>query len=427
MSITLDQFRAISNGSHNVGQIALTDDGKDLQKVNNHVWQTGKNNYLLTGNQNRAVRAALVDAFRGHVSDRAMSVIEDLLLGGGRDRLSLSRDFVKLLISRATSPKVGGGLILADMVNVGKSLLNRSVKVAGGGEKPEGNLTTSGLKAAFTSYVSESMDQSVVAAQSGLAGISESISKSDPLRLMASVRQVVSSVAELAKKDPRIGHLPKLADLENGIDVSQFCKENGDLVKTDAGVVQFGNLLERKIRSAFQKADVPRNVRNDLLPRVFGGPAIFANFSVRLREDFDDIASGMIERRDDRPLKHHLQDVYVNFLRAVENAVKNSTSLNGVQKDAILSKVYIRIGDSYVRNSRLSEFAKVFDGGIDADDEGEIVTTFNQRSKDYFLKELDALFAMKGVAAGLADVSSGMDEVKSKCINAFVELGLGLD
>lgn len=421
MAITLDQFRTISNGSHNVGQIAISDDGSGLQKINNHIWQTGKNNYVLTGDQNRAVREALVLAFKGQVANRTMAVIEELLLGGGRARLSLSRDFVKQLINRATSPNARAGLDLGDMVNVGKSLLSRSIKVASGGGKPPSGLMTSGLDVAFKAYVSESMDQSVVNAQKGLAGVSEPLSRTDPMALMASVKQVVSSVAELVRKDSRISHLPKLADIEKNINIARFCETNGELVKTDAGVVKFKNLLEREIRSAFRNADIPRKVRNDLLSRVFTAPAVFSNVGDRLREDFDDIASGLIVQRDDRPLKSTLGGVYVNFLRAIENAVKSDESLTSPQKDAVLSKIYVNIGFSGARNTKETEMMVVADDGFNVENDEEEVTTASQRLEKFLLKELDSLFDISGNPF-MADLG----DIKQKCIDGLVELGLGI-
>ena len=65
--ISLAQFNRIASGDYNAGQIdfkTLKDGSTELVKINNHVWQTGKNNVMLSPERILEVKEAFLNALQ---------------------------------------------------------------------------------------------------------------------------------------------------------------------------------------------------------------------------------------------------------------------------------------------------------------------------------------------------------------------------
>lgn len=164
--LSLDEFHAFSNGTHNVGELKLTDHG--LKIVNNHVWKTGQNNTILSADENRLVRRALLNALESDIgsNDVARKFIEEaraVLLDGGNENKSLTREVVRLLYDAEQKVKGEGDAEVQDILmaqihrdlgeNV-KSLAQRNV--APGNAR---DLMRSSREAAFRLTVNERRDR----------------------------------------------------------------------------------------------------------------------------------------------------------------------------------------------------------------------------------------------------------------------------
>lgn len=97
-SISLSQFRQISSGTHNVGDVYINDQNK-LEKVNNFVTFTARNTRVLHPEQNIAVRTALFKALSKdrRMTEQMLSEIKELLLGENAVRSLARREIVMYL------------------------------------------------------------------------------------------------------------------------------------------------------------------------------------------------------------------------------------------------------------------------------------------------------------------------------------------
>ena len=83
MPIGISDFRAIATGTHNMGDVRLSQDGNKLEKVNNFVHRTSKNVTVLSVKENLAVRQAFFKALTsdGRMTPELHEAFERELLG----------------------------------------------------------------------------------------------------------------------------------------------------------------------------------------------------------------------------------------------------------------------------------------------------------------------------------------------------------
>ena len=239
MSITLNHFRAISNGTHNVGQIML--DGDGLQKINNHVWQTGKNNVLSSPEDNRKVRQALYDAFENSSAfsekKEMLNDIKTILLGGGNGSRSLSRDFVKQLFRTVDDPNTQGANLIDKMNFVSKSLGERKVSVVA----KNNGLVTSSKGAAYEVYASEKMDIYASKGQAGFQAIKDIIDSTGPEHLApqdkeplyTAVKKIKESLCDMIMNDKRLAGVGIRRESGNPKDIANRIMKRLDEINVD--------------------------------------------------------------------------------------------------------------------------------------------------------------------------------------------------
>ena len=101
MAVSLSDFRAISSGTHNMGEVRIAQGG-ELEKINNHVsgWHKSENNVITTVSENRRVRQELYKliASDGRASQETLLGIKRTLLGDGLV-CSLKRDEIAAYLS----------------------------------------------------------------------------------------------------------------------------------------------------------------------------------------------------------------------------------------------------------------------------------------------------------------------------------------
>ena len=160
--VTLASFIDYTTGKHNVGQLKVSADGNGLEKVNNHIHFTSKNNVRLTGDENRRVREALVEALSNEtdLSPEKIDAYRQLLLGGSAATKSLSRDFAHAVIEAAQRGEEANRLAAVD-----KRLRDRKITTAENGDK----VYTAGVKSqdevAYEIHHNERLDASFGAAR----------------------------------------------------------------------------------------------------------------------------------------------------------------------------------------------------------------------------------------------------------------------
>ena len=232
MAITLDQFRAISNGTHNVGQIMLNNDSDGLQKINNHVWQTSKNNVQTEASDNRAVRQALYDAFSnsGNLSPAMLNDIKTILLGGTNGSRSLSRDFVKKLFDTVDHAHEGDDIV--NMMNVVSKSLSKRKFIVQRRPKDLAGLVTSSKAAAYKTYASEEMDRLADEGLEGLEMIKEYFTHGAERRqrCVDGLAYVISCLRKMIEEDLRIDGRDEIVANFGGI-IQRFTARADELIR----------------------------------------------------------------------------------------------------------------------------------------------------------------------------------------------------
>ena len=265
MAITLDQFRTISNGTHNVGQIMLNEDGNGLQKINNHVWKTGQNNVQTDVNANKAVRQALFDAFSSSgIQGPMLNDIKTILLGGTNGSRSLSRDFVKKLFDTVDHAHEGDDIV--SMMNVvSKSLSVREIHVA------KNNLVTSSRSAAYTIYSNEKMDVYASWLQDSFNMMSRNFvgGGNQHDNILADLTMIASNLTKMVTVDKRVaGRINEQEVMDRFNDIRLYAEN----VDTNAASEDAKELFVRSVKEEIQRAynDLGlQDVMNDHLSRVF--------------------------------------------------------------------------------------------------------------------------------------------------------------
>ena len=269
MAITLDQFRTISNGTHNVGQIMLSGDNDGLQKINNHVWKTGQNNVQTSAADNKAVRQALYDAFcNSHtLSEEMLNDIKTILLGGTNGSRSLSRDFVKQLIKTVDETKNQNPDLVGKMNIVSTSLSERSVRVATE-EKKDGGIVTSSKSAAYTIYSNEMIDANASEAQEALKSLSKSFEENDMRdKLRLGLAMLTFNLTEMVGIDNRTAGRLNKQDVRTRFNAIYALAENANDASNEAKELFF-----RAVKDGIKQAYIDlglQDVAADHLSRIF--------------------------------------------------------------------------------------------------------------------------------------------------------------
>ncbi len=104
--ISLAQFNRIASGDYNAGQIDIKTgkNGPELVKINNHVWQTGKNNVMLSPERILEVKEVFLSALeKAHVPKAKMDEIRARLgLPAEMDVATSKAERVEVLKARYT-------------------------------------------------------------------------------------------------------------------------------------------------------------------------------------------------------------------------------------------------------------------------------------------------------------------------------------
>ena len=104
--ISLAQFNRIASGDYNAGQIDIKTgkNGPELVKINNHVWQTGKNNVMLSPERILEVKEAFLNALeKARVPKAKMDAIRERLgLPAEMDVATTKSQRVEVLKARYT-------------------------------------------------------------------------------------------------------------------------------------------------------------------------------------------------------------------------------------------------------------------------------------------------------------------------------------
>ena len=448
MAITLDQFRAIANGSHNVGQIMLSGDGNGLQKINNHVWKTGKNNVLTSAEDNRKVRQALYEAFKndGTISFERLTDVEDILLGGGNANRSLSRDFVKKLFDVVGHAQRGDSIV--DMMNrVGKSLSERKVSV------PAATLVTSSKTAAYTLYASEKIDAIAGKGQEGYGEFIQGFdrdARSPRACFTLGLGTMANCLAEMVKFDSRIAGRPDKDAFSTRLNqvVSNLINRAVAIVSNnppDGAKDFFIQLAKRQFEQVYAEFGI-QDVAQDHLVRIFpsddGVRPTSDCFNVNqaamlkdlftklaLNRNFDGLETLPLGNDDDSVLIEDPAGLYSKIADVVNNS-KTIQDLSGLFKLKFIEKLgALRQGrensnwlsDHIGRSTLLStarddifdDLGKAFDYALDSlsdSDADMLVQKFGCERKDVLVKltryvkdELDKLGANLGQLSQYAE------------------------
>lgn len=400
MNITLNDFVTISNGTHNVGQIKLTQDKSGLEKINNHVWKTRENNVQTSASENAAVRQALFDAFSQ--SDKKFSIgilqqIKTILLDQGNSSRSLSRDFVKKLIDTVGKAHDGDDIV-GKMDVVSKSLCNRSVSVAGAK-----GLVTSSKAAAYTIYASEAMDVAVNTVLDGFKEIANAKSNrvdnpdADVRRgFEYAIDHVMTGFKDLIDTDQRLVNDKRAERMKNALSslakdfATIVTEDNVSIIGADREVVarynnsirKYGfdnsdflgkkyaadlisSRLENAIRALYAE-QLGDSIAEDHLMRVFSASGRnLANFdrigrasaglAKQVVEFYQSTDDSLSEKRD--MLTKSIKDLYVLSLQSVIATVRKNNSIEETFKRKLIN--------SLESNKDLDNAAKVYLEKID--------------------------------------------------------------
>lgn len=109
MPVGISDFRAISSGEHNIGDVRLSTDGSSIEKVNNFAHRTAKNTTVLSVQQNMAVRSAFLSALTndGRITAELKAIFEKEI-GGDNIVRSLTRNEIAACIRALDSGSTMG-------------------------------------------------------------------------------------------------------------------------------------------------------------------------------------------------------------------------------------------------------------------------------------------------------------------------------
>lgn len=418
MAITLDQFRTISNGSYNVGQIKLNDDENGLERINNHVWKTSQNNVQTSAADNQKVRQALVEAFKAdaRVPEALKGQIEYILLGEGRATRSLGRDFVKKLITTATDANNAVGNIVSAMETVEKRLLDRSVtRMTKPNDVPRDLMTSTG-DVSFEIYASEAMDRAAVKAHDGFVKISRSLG-GDVVNVAEGAMETFRGISEMLQRDRRLVDNPNVLPLCDDIrEMSRtFFVDNRTVIQSLYGRDKAAVLFERKVRELYAKHKIPEDVCNDHFARVFARSSSITDGAEDLRMLFNDVSTGLIYGFEADADKVNLGRLYLKFVDAMIGTVQTDDSLDHNDKTIVLDRLNALKGTLLQPSARLTEFTGLGD------------KAFNESNGDHHgtLAEMVEAHLLKDIRDAFMGVSDAEFRAFQR-MQALVQLGLGV-
>jgi len=294
MAISLEAFRKICNGTENVGEIRLNASATGLEKVNNHVYKTSKNNVRLTAEDNRQVRSALVSALARKITDpEVIKKLNDQLLGNGNDVYSLSRDYVRHLIAAATSESRDRLEKLELLPDINKDLRNRKINDINKLTPSNERLVKSRKAAAYVQTINEMSDESVSIAREAITSLSKQ-SKTSPVPfkylidpdwtlmnaegwIKQATKASVTIIAEamtLLKSDTRLKNTSREYLKKDMGELRKAVKQNSIVFKNiaaekDRNAILCDNLKDL-IRNSGKEAGVDKEIIDEHLRTIFG-------------------------------------------------------------------------------------------------------------------------------------------------------------
>ena len=86
LNISLDKFNEVADGTYNIGQLKLSDDGKSVYRTNNHKTWTIFNNTKISPEESLAIKQAFCNALsnEGLVSDKIDFIKRELGIYGSK-------------------------------------------------------------------------------------------------------------------------------------------------------------------------------------------------------------------------------------------------------------------------------------------------------------------------------------------------------
>ena len=350
--ITLQTFNNFATGTHNMGQLRLGQGGETLEKVNNHVHFTSKNNVRLTADENRAVRQAFVTALEGSVHGEYFDQLRELILGGNEASKCLNRDFVKAILAGIRNNES-----IDTLMATGRKLNERTFSLVDDAHNP----VTSRKAVAYEKSVAEEFDACFTKAQEGIDGF-----RNLPLnivdrqgRVMAAWATACKGVCNAVRDDIRLQGDRKQAVLQEITDLMMSGKGafRGNAL---AAVTTHGlnKILRQELMQIFKKNFVEEEVAKDYIQRLFPDTEFLGYQGVAAEEALQAIRGN--ERKGREDLRMMVVGNRTTVLNKLSQAVLSDKKItNEALRNDISHRLHqlleIKNSDIHDENSRINQ------------------------------------------------------------------------
>lgn len=292
--ITLQTFNNFATGTHNMGQLRLGQGGATLEKVNNHVHFTSKNNVQLTADENRAVRQALVAALEGSVHGDYMDQLRELLLGGDEGNKCLNRDFVKAVLTGVRNRESVDSLRAT-----GRKLAERTFSLVDDAHNP----VTSRKDVAYEKSVAEEFDAHFTKARKGIArfGNLPADTVGRQVQILSAWTDACNAVCNAASDDSRLEGDRKdriIVGIRELITSGKEAFRGRALV--DVTTRSLTRTLRQELTNLFKKNFIDEGVAKDYIQRLFPDTEFMGYRGVGAEEALHAIRTGECEKDKDQ-------------------------------------------------------------------------------------------------------------------------------
>ena len=393
-SVSLKTFYDFSHGSHNMGQLRLTEGGQGLEKVNNYIFRTSKNNVQLSAAENFAVRQALVNALSATYASEYVAQLRQLLLGGANKVESLNRDFVKIIIDGAEQ-----GESVDSIAAKGKLLSERKITFDGDRAVYTAGVTST-KEIAYEKSISEELDSDFAKMRNNLSKFNQLPPIGDErLRgIKKAWNGFYCSLSMAFSDDKRLDDATR-ERLGNQLDLSSI----KSIIVRDLGE-SFDGLIpadecKSRLRSSFlqfmEQSGLSQEIVRDYTFRVFPDSDQSENVRVETEKMSQDIDRGLQRSRDaietldrlpvgDRHGRNmSAKRAWTNFYTSIRNTLQGDLRIDAtvrnrlvgqLNKDGVIALVmegtgtnlneYIRTSE-YLRRLRLGFIEFMVGNGVD--------------------------------------------------------------
>ena len=297
--INLASFIEYSSGKHNVGQLKLSENGDRLEKVNNHVHFTDRNNVQLTAAENRAVREALVKAIANNVPADKIEAFREVLLGGSNATKSLSRDFTAAVI--ATVNMNGNPLSLRKADERLRARGEHKNKFNANGER----VFTAGVKSqtdeAYEIRVNEQLDKhcgKAADAYLALKKVGYVLSAEAYVNAITRGCDMLSGVRDAVSSDPRFSAAARGGlDIDLGVIRDKLRRFTSKDIGAYPGFL--ADWLKKEVENIFARKRVDSAIASDYSARLFGEEVFHGLPGVGFQNSVIDFRRGKMLEKDD--------------------------------------------------------------------------------------------------------------------------------